>query len=166
MVVAVALFDNGRGAALLEVLIVLVGTLCIGIMIGWKLRETAKSGLYVRSGELRRVPKRNATRTKVDYRRRGFSAVPAASSSQKAAQDLTKIEGIGPKIQEVLYEAGIMTYRDLADASRDSIIAILVEANPKYKMHEPRSWMEQAELAHDGDWKALSELQDRLSGGS
>jgi len=35
---------------------------------------------------------------------------------KKSADDLTKLEGIGPKVAKVLNEAGIMSFADLAHA--------------------------------------------------
>ena len=86
-----------------------------------------------------------------------------ASSSDK--DDLKKIEGIGPKIAEHLNNAGINTFQELADASLDQLKEILENAGPRYKMHDPGTWSEQAGIAASGDWDKLKELQDKLDGG-
>ena len=51
-------------------------------------------------------------------------APKAASTPDK----LTKVEGIGPKVNELLNAAGIMTFSDLAGTSTDKIKDILKEA--------------------------------------
>lgn len=79
--------------------------------------------------------------------------------------DLKKIEGIGPKVAQVLNEDGILTFAQLAQADVSRLRAILQEAGPRFKMMEPDSWPEQASLAGKGDWDALEKLQDELDGG-
>ena len=86
----------------------------------------------------------------------------AAKKSTGKADDLKKIEGIGPKIAETLVEAGIATYADLAKAKPAKISEIIegVRGN-----HVPDTWPQQAQLAADGKWDELKELQDKLDGG-
>jgi Fe-S oxidoreductase/predicted flap endonuclease-1-like 5' DNA nuclease len=84
---------------------------------------------------------------------------------KKQADNLKKIEGIGPKIEELLHVAGIMTFSQLSKSSYDDLKAILNNAGSRYKMHNPKTWPQQAELADKGAWDELSELQDSLLGG-
>jgi len=90
---------------------------------------------------------------------------PEAPAKSAAADDLKKIEGIGPKLAEVLTAAGIDTYAKMAAADPEKIREILVEASSRYKMHNPTSWPQQAQLAADGKWDELQKLQDELDGG-
>lgn len=85
----------------------------------------------------------------------------------KAAKgdDLKKVEGIGPKIAEILQEAGVNSYAALAGKSVDDLKEILENAGSRYKMFDPATWPEQAKLAADGKWDDLKELQSQLSGG-
>lgn len=80
-----------------------------------------------------------------------------------AEDNLRIIEGIGPKIESVLKNAGVRTLRQLSEMSADSIQAILTENN--LRLANPETWPEQARLAADGDMEALEALQDRLKGG-
>jgi len=80
------------------------------------------------------------------------------------ADDLKKIEGIGPKIAEVLAEAGVSTFAALAKMDRDAIKTIL-ETVSTLKSKEPKTWPQQAALAADGKWDELKVLQDELMGG-
>jgi large subunit ribosomal protein L21 len=77
--------------------------------------------------------------------------------------DLTKIEGIGPKVAKALNKAGIATFEALSNASVEDIQQILADAG--LKMMDPTTWPQQAKLAADGDWNGLKKLQDKLSGG-
>ncbi len=79
--------------------------------------------------------------------------------------DLTMVEGIGPKIAELLADDGIATFSALAAASRDRLAGILERAGSRYRMHDPSTWPEQAALAAARRWSDLADLQDRLSGG-
>lgn len=90
---------------------------------------------------------------------------PAAPKAAGAKDDLKKIEGIGPKIAEVLTDAGIPTFEALSKAAPDNIREILVAASSRYKMFNPDSWPQQAQLAFDGKWEELEKLQDELDGG-
>lgn len=87
-------------------------------------------------------------------------------SGKKISQDdLKMIEGIGPKIEELLHEGGIKTWADLAGAPLDQVQAILDAAGPRYRIHDPATWAKQAQLAADGQWAELEDYQGRLQGG-
>ncbi|MCM4169267.1 DNA polymerase IV [Arenibacter antarcticus] len=86
-------------------------------------------------------------------------------SSDNAADDLTKVEGIGPKIAEIFQEAGIHTFADLAAKSEEDLASILTEAGPRYASKNPASWSKQAKMAADGKWDELQEWQDSVKGG-
>jgi predicted flap endonuclease-1-like 5' DNA nuclease len=79
--------------------------------------------------------------------------------------DLKRLEGIGPKISQLLKDQGIVTFGQLADTSVDRLEAILGAAGPRFRLADPATWPEQARLAADGAWDELQALQDRLIGG-
>lgn len=72
--------------------------------------------------------------------------------------DLTKLEGIGPKINELLQGAGIRTYQQLAETPVETLSRVLETAGPRFRLHNPESWPRQARLAADGRWDELDEL--------
>ena len=76
--------------------------------------------------------------------------------------DLKIVEGIGMKIEGLLNEDGIHTWEKLSQTSPDHIKGILDKAGPRYRMHKPDTWPQQAALAHEGKWDELSSLQDEL----
>ncbi|RNL81864.1 50S ribosomal protein L21 [Sinomicrobium pectinilyticum] len=88
-----------------------------------------------------------------------------AKKAAKKGDDLKKVEGIGPKIAELFNSAGILTYADLAATSVDKLKDILSEAGPNYANKIPDTWPQQAQLAADGKWDELKELQEKLDGG-
>lgn len=79
--------------------------------------------------------------------------------------DLTVIEGIGPKIQELLFQYGIRSYRQLAATDVTRIKEILRSAGPQLAMHDPGTWTAQALLAANDQWENLKAYQDYLSAG-
>jgi large subunit ribosomal protein L21 len=85
------------------------------------------------------------------------------SEAKKEADDLVKIEGIGPKAAQALNEAGIVTFAQLAESGVEDLLKILSDAG--LKSLNPETWMEQAQLAADGDWEAFEKLQAELTGG-
>jgi predicted flap endonuclease-1-like 5' DNA nuclease len=79
--------------------------------------------------------------------------------------DLKAIEGIGPKIEGLLHDAGIKTWRALSETSAASIQDILTAAGPRYALAVPETWPKQAELAANGLWEELQAYQDYLNAG-
>ena len=79
--------------------------------------------------------------------------------------DLTKIEGIGKKIEALLYKNKISSYKQLSKSTVTSLKAILDAAGSKFAMHNPGSWPKQAKLAAEGKWDDLELLQKHLKGG-
>jgi uracil permease len=77
--------------------------------------------------------------------------------------DLTHIEGIGPKTADVLEAAGIINFDQLASTDVAKLEQILKAAN--LRLAKPGTWPEQARLAAKGSWEQLKVLQDKLQGG-
>ena len=79
--------------------------------------------------------------------------------------DLKKVEGIGPKIEQLLNNDGIWLWSDLAASAQERLQAILDAAGPHYRIHDPSSWARQAALASEGKWAELKTFQDFLIAG-
>lgn len=90
-----------------------------------------------------------------------LTATTTASSTTRK-DDLKKLEGIGPKLEKILNAAGIQSYAQLAAMTPEQIRPILEAAGSQFKMHDPKSWPYQAELAAKGDWARLKEYQHLL----
>ncbi len=87
------------------------------------------------------------------------------SGKKVKENDLKLVEGIGPKIEELLHNAGIATWAQLGATEPAAIQQILDEAGSKYAMHDPATWPKQAQLAADGQWEELESYQEQLKGG-
>lgn len=92
-------------------------------------------------------------------------ANPQAVSRLTEPDDLTKIEGIGPKISQLLNEAGISTYTQLAEADIAALIKILNNAGPRYGLADPSSWPEQAGYLAAGEQEKFKALTESLRSG-
>ena len=81
------------------------------------------------------------------------------------SDDLTKIEGIGPKAAEALVNAGLNTYEALAGGDPEKIKELLTEASSRLAHLDPASWPKQAKMAAEGLWDDLKEWQEKVKGG-
>lgn len=89
----------------------------------------------------------------------------AKTKTEIIKDDLTKVEGIGKKIEALLNKSGISSYKQLSKSTVKKLKQILEEAGSKYSMHNPGTWPKQAKLAADGKWDELDALQQELNGG-
>ncbi len=124
--------------ASLEIMIMLLGAFILGYLFRWVFAEMQEEETEV-------IVSHKNSKTKV-YRK----------------DDLTIIEGIGPKIQELLNKEGIKSYADLAASTNAKLTKILKAAGPKFQMHEPRTWPKQAKLAAAEKWDDLADYQEFL----
>ncbi|MGV3762525.1 50S ribosomal protein L27 [Parapedobacter sp.] len=91
-------------------------------------------------------------------------AAPKKAAKAKG-DDLTLIEGVGPKIAEVLAAAGLADFASVAAKSAEELKATLVEAGDQFNTAVTDTWPEQAKLAADGKFDELKKWQDELDGG-
>jgi len=134
-----------------------LGILIVGILIVWMLLIYQSSQSSLQNG----VYQENASTSAV---LEGEKPPQTAPRSSDAADDLTIIEGIGPKIAELLKNEGIDTFSKLAELDGKALEEILARAN--WRFAKPTTWSRQAKLVVEGDWEGLRELQDRLKGGT
>ncbi|MDR6195542.1 helix-hairpin-helix domain-containing protein [Siphonobacter sp. SORGH_AS_0500] len=99
-------------------------------------------------------------------------APPAEEAAQPMAttvipneeDDLKKIEGIGPKVEKLLHEAGIKTFAQLAAAEPSHVMSILrASGGSRFQVQESSSWAKQAKLAQEGKWEQLKALQQEIT---
>ncbi len=94
----------------------------------------------------------------------GFVA-PNIEVDDPKLNDLKIVEGIGPKIEELLKNEGIANLAVLAQTNPDDIKAILDKEGERFRLADPSTWPKQAQMAVDGNWDRLEEYQDFLQGG-
>jgi len=89
----------------------------------------------------------------------------APKKAKTKSDDLTKIEGVGPKAAEALTNAGMGSFTDIAKGDAEKIKEVLTEASSRMAHLDPTSWPKQAQMAADGKWDELKEWQDNVKGG-
>lgn len=88
------------------------------------------------------------------------AAAKAAMGKTVKQDDLKIVEGIGPKISGMFIDAGISTWKALADAEVSDCQKVLDGGGDRYKVHDPASWPMQARMCYEGKWKELAKWQD------
>jgi predicted flap endonuclease-1-like 5' DNA nuclease len=131
-----------------QILLCLALAALLGFIIGWFMRGSRCEGELARlRAELARAP------------------VAAAVAKIPEDDDLKRIEGIGPKIEQLLKAEGVETWAQLAETKVETLQGVLARAGERFRIHDPTSWPDQARLAAEGRWKELEEFQDVLLGG-
>ena len=130
------LSEGGPNASLSWLLWVVLGIFLLIVLIGWWVSRNKGEQVEVQ---------------------------PEAPAAQKSSDDLTVLEGVGPKVAKILTEAGYASFADLAKADAAEVDKVL-DAN-KLQMLDSAGWIDQAKLAAKGDMEGLAKLQDELKGG-
>jgi len=128
--------------------------------------RTTKDAKVVSRREIKGDTKRSvvtASKTKAKSKAKPKKKTKAKAKAKK--DDLKKVEGIGPKIEQLLNKAKISTFEKLSKTKSSLIKGILEKAGPRYQMHNPSTWPKQAGMAAKGDWAKLQKWQDELQGG-
>ncbi len=111
------------------------------------------------------TPKAKVTAKKEVATKKAVAKKAPIKAKTTKADDLKKVEGIGPKIAEIFVAAGIDTFAKLAKASQKDLKAILEAAGSRYASKNPGSWPKQAKMAAEGKWEELNKWQNEVKGG-
>jgi large subunit ribosomal protein L20 len=79
--------------------------------------------------------------------------------------NLAIVEGIGPKITQLLRSNGIDTFAKLASADVAKLAAVLKAGGSHFNTAQPGTWPKQADMVVKAQWAALRKWQDELDGG-
>jgi|GEM_PF-1374359 len=91
-------------------------------------------------------------------------AVPQ-SAELPPMDDLKIIEGIGPRLELILYNGGIRTFKELAETRVDKIKEIMIAAGKNPNFNDPSTWPEQARLLANGEMEKFKAYTKWLDGG-
>ena len=96
-----------------------------------------------------------------------FEGEAAAAAVNSSKQDLTKVEGIGPKIEGLLNKKSVYSYAQLSNCSHSFLEKMIKEAGPAFTTHRgmTNTWPAQAKLAEMNEWDELNKWQSVLKGG-
>lgn len=92
-------------------------------------------------------------------------AAKAVFGKRVKLDDLTFVEGIGPKIAELFHNQGVKTWADLAVCSVERCQEVLNTGGDRFAIHNPGTWPRQAKMAAQGQWQELFDWQEKLDGG-
>lgn len=81
------------------------------------------------------------------------------------SEDFTVIEGIGLKTKQLLHDAGIRTYYQLAKIPGERLQQILEEAGPAFRRMNPSPWSDQAAQAAIEQWDNWDLMKHELLSG-
>jgi predicted flap endonuclease-1-like 5' DNA nuclease len=87
-----------------------------------------------------------------------LAAAAAVVGKKIKLDDLTAVEGIGPKIAELCQGINVTTWQQLADADVAELQSMLDAAGSRYAVHKPGSWPQQAGLLASGRWAEFKTL--------
>jgi predicted flap endonuclease-1-like 5' DNA nuclease len=123
--------------------------LVMGIVVGWLVTwlyfslqvRRANARIAALETQLSHAP--HATSTVANA---AMGAAPTAATARPATtvDDLTAVDGIGPKIAGLLNADGITTWRTLSTTDLARLHRILDSAGPRYRSYDPESWPRQA----------------------
>ena len=166
----------------------LLGAFILGLLLGWLLRQIfgGKTDTTDYDSKINGLEvELKACRNEKNKLSASFAAATAAAAAISTAKkpkvaslgatpisaddsvkdDLTKVEGIGPKIKGLFNDAGIWSFAQLSKAPIERLQKVLDDAGPRYRVHNPKTWAQQAKLAAEGKWDELKKWQGELKGG-
>ena len=148
----------------LELVIMLLAAFLLGYLLRYFLGGSGLGKLKSRLVELEsNLDDALVERNQLSAELEGYKAQFQARLPK--SDDLKVVEGIGPKIENLLKESGIHDWNDLAKAELNKLKDILDQAGDRYRIHNPGTWPQQANLAAQGKWDELEKLQRSLTAG-
>jgi predicted flap endonuclease-1-like 5' DNA nuclease len=105
-------------------------------------------------------PSSFVTRAEVETVAKSVEAAPEPPAASKK-DDLKLIDGIGPRYEQILNEAGITTFAALAETPVERLREVFAAS----RLAAPDTWPEQAALAAAGNWEGFEALKAELRGG-
>lgn len=189
------LYQGPSGSHLLTLILVVIGAFLLGVLFRYflndrlhhrigrlererdealahkdsvKLREHYEKIIAEKDQKIDRLNLQLSNLTTVnrptEYKEKNL-AVQTNDLNESKPDKLVKIEGVGPKIAEVLVQNGIVSYEILSKTPSEEIRRILKNSNPIFAVHDPATWPEQALLAHEQRWDELKTMQASLKAG-
>ncbi|MDA9129297.1 hypothetical protein N9J72_02365 [Candidatus Gracilibacteria bacterium] len=176
--------------ASIEISVMLFGAFLLGAIIGWLLKPrkyivqkvvsaSALTGVTSYSAS-KKSDQENVSTSQVTEEVPGVVPVVGATKvvgvekieetpkvkQEKTPKDnLQMIEGVGPKIEKLMNKHGVRSFGDMVSSDVTGLEDILLAGGPRYQVHSPTTWPDQARLAMQGKWSELEEYQAILNRG-
>ncbi|OEK09550.1 LSU ribosomal protein L21p [Flavivirga aquatica] len=156
----------------------LVGVICafLGYLLGKLLNSGNHNDCYAKIERLEaELEACKSSKTSLTSPLAASTSVPLIAFNADAAKavfgkkikenDLTIVEGIGPKIKELFHNHDVKTWKALSECSVEKCQNVLDSGGDRFKIHKPGTWSKQAQLAYEGKWEELLKWQDKLDRG-
>jgi len=99
-------------------------------------------------------------RLETELEERAQEAASQSTRIRHMQDDLTVIDGIGPRVSAVLRSAGITSFSKLAEREPEEVQEHLVAGKLRLpSTADPSTWREQARRAAESDWEGLKAMQ-------
>lgn len=153
--------------ASMEIFLMLLGAFVLGMILGWLLKPSKYvTQKVVSAAELMGTSyvanKRTQTRSSPTVKK---AASKATLSAATQTDNLQIIEWVGPKLEKLLNKHHVHTFKDVVNTDVAWLEDIILAGWPRYQVHSPTTWPDQAKLAMQGKWSELEEYQWILNGG-
>ena len=140
-----------------------LGLLLVAVLLWIWVRRDALAEKRGQAMKAAQDAARHAEALAKQAREQAEAALESAAAKDEP-DDLCKIDGIGPVYQQLLRDAGLETFADIASRSQAELAAI-IKAAGKPRPASIETWAEQAAYAAKGDWEGLQKFQDSLDSG-
>ena len=77
----------------------------------------------------RRIVKASDYQAQYEKEKKEETSTPETENSEKEIDDIAKLEGVGPKYQELLRAAGITSIKTIAESNPEALYSKLIETN-------------------------------------
>ncbi len=145
--------SNTLASDLLFIIIVLLIAAVLGFLVGYFIHRPKAA-----AGDISKEAGEGAREDEIP----SFDAKTAGAILGKyiATNDLKIIKGIGPVIEGILKSNNVNTWKKLSENDSEHISSLLInEGGERFRVHDPETWPQQAELAFNGNWEELKNLQ-------
>lgn len=129
-----------------------------------KVAETPKAA-ETKAAKAPKSTAEKATKTAAPSKKARDADTVKVAEPVSVPDNLQIVEGIGPKIAELLAQQGITTFAALAKTPPTQLREMLLAAGRRFAVTDPTTWPEQAAVAASGDMDALRAMQAELKGG-
>ncbi len=161
--------------ASIEIALMLFWAFLLGMILAWLLKPSkyvvqkvvsASAIAWVTSYSASKKPKKASATIDISEPEEITPVVAKKEKKVKAEKDdLQRIEGVGPKIEKLMNKHGVRTFADVVSSDVTGLEDILLAGGPRYQVHSPTTWPDQARLAMEGKWSELEEYQEILNWG-
>lgn len=171
--ISINIFSNQNTAHLIELFIWMLGSFLIGYFLArWYYKKKCEENKTIyqskpqkESNDIDIVSSVRATKTMdrggIQVKPKGLNFASFGKASEDEKDDLKKIKGVGPFIEEKLNNIGIYTYKQISKFSNDDIDTVteMIQFFPGRMLRD--DWKGQAKILMEGGETDFSKRVDK-----